>query len=198
MATKWCTVLEVAEKIFHIVLQGHLSTFQVTRSETLSLWLRYERFCLITPIQIIEWLRNDTQKQGRGSVLVFEVIYQISMSHCWKIGFGSKLGNITRPVAAIKSLRFAFCVFFIHSAAKFYFLNNICNIFSKFNSEGRTTKIYSQKYLTDIQEKLFCEDIFLTSSDLYHNLWIDTECSAPWITGTSILSANFKILDGGL
>ena len=44
----------------------------------------------------------------RGALLFFEVIHQISRSHGLKNRwFGSNLSKITRPVAAIKSLRFA-------------------------------------------------------------------------------------------
>ena len=59
-------------------------------------------------------LWNDAQRLegvGRGSLLCFKVLNQISMSHGPKNqqfhGFGSGLNKITRPVAGIKSLIFA-------------------------------------------------------------------------------------------
>ena len=63
------------------------------------------------PGWIHRWIWNDAKslmQYRRGALLFFEVIHQISRSHGlinrW---FESNLSKISRPVAAIKSLRFA-------------------------------------------------------------------------------------------
>ena len=65
----------------------------------------------MTPVWIHQWLRNDAKclkSHRRGALLFFWVIHQISRSHRLKNRrFESNLSKITRPVAAIKSLRFA-------------------------------------------------------------------------------------------
>ena len=97
----------------------------------------------ITPVWIHQWLWNDAQSlkwYRRGALMFFKVICQISRSHgtqihqfwpklsisrlhqiLWAHGpknwwFGSNLSKITRPVVAIKSLRFAYCFFSAHQA----------------------------------------------------------------------------------
>ena len=56
--------------------------------------------------QSLTWYR-------RNALLFFEVIHQISRSHGLKNqGFESNLSKITRPVAAIRSLRFALFTMF--------------------------------------------------------------------------------------
>ena len=57
---------------------------RVTRVEKLTIWLHFNRFWLVTQIQIIRCLRNyihSFQGQGRGSWFFFKVTHQISMSH---------------------------------------------------------------------------------------------------------------------
>ena len=64
-------------------------------------------------VWIHRWLWNDAQSlmwYRKGAPLFFKVIHQISRSHSPKNwSFESNFRNITRPVVAIKSLRFA-CV----------------------------------------------------------------------------------------
>ena len=50
---------------------------------------------------------NSFLEHGRGSLLIVEVVCQISRSHRQKNRFRFDLIKITRPVEAIKSLRFA-------------------------------------------------------------------------------------------
>ena len=76
---------------------------------------RIERFRTVTPVWIHRWLWNEAHSlmyYKRGVLLFFEVIHQISRLHGPNIDdLNSILSKITRPVAAIKSLRFA--LFFI-------------------------------------------------------------------------------------
>ena len=76
------------------------------------IWLQFEHFRMITPIWIHRKLWNDTHsflEHGRDSLLFYKIIHQISWSHGSKNQrFESDVSKITRPVAAIKSLRFAF------------------------------------------------------------------------------------------
>ena len=69
------------------------------------------RFRTVNLVWIHWWLWNDAQslnQHRRGALSFFKVIRQISRSHGTKNRwFGSNLSKITRPVAAIKSLRFA-------------------------------------------------------------------------------------------
>ena len=86
--------------------QGHMSNFKVTRGEKLTIWLWFEHFRLVTPIQIYGWLWNDTHSiWGQGRFLRSSIKFQCHTS--LKVGFGSNLCMITRPVTPIKSLRFA-------------------------------------------------------------------------------------------
>ena len=71
----------------------------------------FSRFRTVTPVWIHMLWWNDAQSLmllRRGALLFFKVIHQISRS-CRLINrpFESNLSKITRPVAAIKSLRFA-------------------------------------------------------------------------------------------
>ena len=111
MATKWCTKLEVGEKRCLIVFEGHLSNFKLKRLKKSSILTQIKHFRTVTPVWIHQWLRNDAKSfksHRRGVLLFFRVIHQISRSHGLKNRrFESNLSKITRPVAAIKSLRFA-------------------------------------------------------------------------------------------
>ena len=72
-----------------------------------------------------QWLGNDTQslkEHRRGALLFFKVIRQILRSHGLKNRwFESNLSKITRPVAAIKSLRFAL-----------FLDGNFCSLYSNY------------------------------------------------------------------
>ena len=75
---------------------------------------RIVRFRTVTQFWLHWWIWNDAHSlrwYRRGALLFFEVIHQISGSHRLKNWwFESSLGKITRPVAAIKSVRVAlFC-----------------------------------------------------------------------------------------
>ena len=111
MTTKWYAKLEAAWKRCPIVFQCHLSNFKVA-------WLKkivnfYPDWAFPDCISSLssQWLRNDAKSlkyHRRGALLFFGVIHQISRSHGLKNGrFESNLSKITRPVAVIKSLRFA-------------------------------------------------------------------------------------------
>ena len=114
MALKWCTKLNVlvrrgAQMLFKVICL--ISRSHGKKSPILS---RIERFRTVTPVWIHRWILYDAQSlksYRRGALLFFEVIHQISRSHRLKNRrFDSSLSKITRPVAAIKSLRFAFLV----------------------------------------------------------------------------------------
>ena len=84
------------------------SNFNVTWDKKLPISTRIERLQLEFTDQ---WEWNDAQNliwYKRGALLFFGVIHQISRSHGLKNWqYESYLSNIIRPVAAIKSLRFA-------------------------------------------------------------------------------------------
>ena len=111
MATKCGTKLEVAQKKCPIVYQGHASNFKVTQLKKSSILTQIRRFRSVTAVWIHQWLRKAAQSlkwHRRGALLFLKVIRQISRSHGLKNRrFESNLSKITRPVAAIKSLRFA-------------------------------------------------------------------------------------------
>ena len=111
MATKCCTKLEVEEKRCPIVFEGLPSNFKVTRLKKSSILTQIRHFRTVTPVWIHQWLRNEAKSlklHRRGALLFFGVIHQISRSHGSKSRqFESNLSKIIRPVAAIKSLRFA-------------------------------------------------------------------------------------------
>ena len=110
--------------------QGQRSKIKVTEVNT-----QLSRFRTVPPVWIHIWWWNDAQsfillRRGallfngfemmhkawcsirRGVPLFFDVIHRISRTHGLKNRwFRSNLSTITRPVAAIKSLRFA--LFFI-------------------------------------------------------------------------------------
>ena len=52
-------------------------------------------------------MTHIASRQGTGSLLSFRSSIKFQYHTVQKVGFGSNLGKITRPVAAIKSLRFA-------------------------------------------------------------------------------------------
>ena len=117
--------------------------FQVHRGQKKSLILtRIKRFWTVTWVRIYWWIWDDAQSlmyYRRGALLFFEVIHQISRSHRLKnLWFESNLSEITRPVAAIKSLRFALLNFKCQytrkslyqpsSAATLYFFLKYCTL----------------------------------------------------------------------
>ena len=110
MATKWSTKLEVAWKRYPIVFQGHTSNCKVTWRKK-SILTRIQRCRTGTPVWIHWWLWNDTQAWRS----IKEVPYCFFRSSIKFQGYmGIKiddlilmLSKIIRPVAAIKSLRFA-------------------------------------------------------------------------------------------
>ena len=101
----WC--LEEVPYCF----QGHPSNFKVTWLKKLSILTQIGHFWTVTQVWIHWWIWNDAQslmKYRRCALLFWGVIHQISRSHRLKNRrFESNLSKITRPVAAIKSLRFA-------------------------------------------------------------------------------------------
>ena len=100
MAMKCCTKLETAKERCPIVFQGHPSNFKVTRYKTSPILTQIGCFRTIGRSQ----LSNPSDLPCLGSSIKFQ-------GHtCWKNWrFESNLSKITRPVAAIKSLRFALC-----------------------------------------------------------------------------------------
>ena len=111
MALKWWTKLSIVWKRCPIVFQCHPSNFKITRDKKSPILTRIVHFRTVTPVRIHQWIWNDAQslmQYRRGALLSFKVTHQISRSHglkSWQ--FESNLSKITRPVAAIKSLRFA-------------------------------------------------------------------------------------------
>ena len=85
--------------------QGHTG-----QKESLFL-TRIERFQTVTPVWLHQWIWNDAQSlvfYWRGALLFCEVIHQISRQHRLKNRqLESNFSKINKPVAAIKSLRFA-------------------------------------------------------------------------------------------
>ena len=84
MDLKWCTNLDDAQKMCHIVFQGHASSFKVMRLKKSSIWTQIGRFWTVTPFWINWWIWNDAQSltlYRRRALSLFEVIHQISSSH---------------------------------------------------------------------------------------------------------------------
>ena len=94
-----------------IVFQGHPSNFKVPQDKKSLILIWIWHFRTVTPAWIYWWLWNTAQslmEPRRGALLFFEVIHLISRSYRMKNQwFESNLSKVTRPVAAIKSLRFA-------------------------------------------------------------------------------------------
>ena len=106
MTTKWCIKLEETWERCPIVFQCHLSNFLVMGDNKMPVLTRFEHFRTVSPSQMHWWLWNDTQSwkgHGRRSLLFFKAIGLISRSH--------RPNQVTRPVAAIKSLGFALFMF---------------------------------------------------------------------------------------
>ena len=61
MALKWCTKLNIAQKRYPIVFQGHPSNFKVTWDQKLPILTWIERFRTVTPVWIHGWIWNDAQ-----------------------------------------------------------------------------------------------------------------------------------------
>ena len=67
-----------------IVFQGHLSNFKVTQLKKWLILTQIGRFQTVTLVWIHRWPWNDAQsfkQHGRGVLLFFKVIHQISRSH---------------------------------------------------------------------------------------------------------------------
>ena len=111
MHNSWSSMEEVPYcfSMSSVKLQGH------TTKKNPSILTQIRRFRTVTPVWIHQWLGNDAQSlklHRRGALLYFGVIHQISRSHGLKNRrFEFSLSKITRPVAAIKSLRFVFFSF---------------------------------------------------------------------------------------
>ena len=118
MATKWCTKLEVALKRCPIVFQGHLSNFKVTWDKISPILTQIGRFRTISRSQ----LSNPQICLVGGHPIKFQGHTGLKN---WR--FESSLSKITRPVAAIKSLRFALFIMnlkFVHQVHKWRFWCN--------------------------------------------------------------------------
>ena len=111
MAMEWCKKLAVQLNRCPIAFQGHPSYFKVTWEKQSSILTCTECFRTVTPVWMHWWIWNDAHSlmwYRRGVPLFFVVIHKISRSHVLKNRqFESNLSKITRPVEAIKSLRFA-------------------------------------------------------------------------------------------
>ena len=101
-----------------------MSKSRGTKKSSIFTWT--ECFRTVTPVGIHWCIGNNAQSlmyYRRGALLFCEVIHQISSSHRLKYRqFESNLSKITRPVAAIKSLRFAWF-------SCWFALNIICIVF---------------------------------------------------------------------
>ena len=97
MAMKCCTKLETAKKRCPIVFQGHPSNYKVTRDKASPILTQIERFRTIGRSQ----LSNPSDLLVRGHPSNFKVTRAKNRL------LESNFSKITRPVAAIKSLRFA-------------------------------------------------------------------------------------------
>ena len=89
MVMKSCIKLDATWKRCPIVFQGHLSNFKVTQDNKSPIVTRFKRFQTVTLVWIHRWLWNDAQglkQHGRGALLIFKVIHQISRSHGTKSG----------------------------------------------------------------------------------------------------------------
>ena len=119
MHKAWCSIEEV-----HYCFPRSSIKFQGHKGKKSPISTRIERFRSVNSVWIHQWIWSDTQslmQYRRGALLFFEVIHQISRSHGLKNRwFGSNLSQITRPVAAIKSLRFAL-LFMIWTKIKLMF-----------------------------------------------------------------------------
>ena len=122
MHKTWSSMKEVPYNFFKIVRQ--MSKSRGTKKSSIFTWT--ECFRTVTPVGIHWCIGNKAQSlmyYRRGALLLCEVIHQISSSHRLKYWqFESNLSKITRPVAAIKSLRFALF-------SCWFALNIICIVF---------------------------------------------------------------------
>ena len=122
-----------------------------------------EPFRTVTPVWIHRWMWNDAQSLIR----IDEVPYYFSRSSIqlqwhtgWKKGFESNFSTIIRPVAAIKSIRFAL----------FIIISNMCN----FDSRGKfrlTLTLFFKWLVISVCDKL---SHFIKMSPFYHWLQIFT------------------------
>ena len=108
MAMKWCKKLAVPLNMCPIAFQGDPSHFKVTWDKKSSILTCTECFRTVTPVWIHWWIWNDAQ----SLMWLKEVPYYFSGSSIKFQGHtGWKIYNLNpiwvRPVAAIKSLRFA-------------------------------------------------------------------------------------------
>ena len=119
----------------YVKLQGH------TAKKTRLIWLIW-RFRTVTPVWIHWWIWNDTQSlmlYRRHALLVFGVNpSNLKVTRAKIRPFESNLNNITRPFAAIKSLRFAL----------FHFRSHLNTCISVNNG----TDVLKEKYITWISK----------------------------------------------
>ena len=109
MATKWCTKLEVAWKRYPIVFEGQTSNLKVTRlKKNHQIWPRLDVLGCLNSLMDLKWYKawyrrciEDVPYYFWGHPLNFKVTLAKNRR------FESNLSKITRPVTAIKSLRFA-------------------------------------------------------------------------------------------
>ena len=112
MAMKCCTKLETAKERCPIVFQGHPSNFKVTREKTSPISTQIGRFRTIgrsqlsNPSDLPCW-RSSVKFQGHSAKKNRRFWPKLGVSRLKNGRFESNLNKITRPVAAIKSLRFA-------------------------------------------------------------------------------------------
>ena len=113
MATKWCTNLEVAQKWCPVVFRCHTSNCKVTRWKHRRFWLELSVSGLQVQFEFtdgFEMMHKAWRSIEEVSYWFFSVIYQISRLHGQEIDDLIPIpisSKITRPVAAIKSLRSA-------------------------------------------------------------------------------------------
>ena len=102
----WSSIEEVPYCFLKVIRQ-----ILRTPVKKMSILTRIRYFQTVTPVWMHQWLWNDAKNlkwHRRGALLFFGVIHQVSRSHGLKNRwFEGNLSKITRPVAAIKSLRFA-------------------------------------------------------------------------------------------
>ena len=119
MTLKWCTGLGVVKKRCPIVFEGHPWNFKVTQDNKSPILTWIVRFKTVTPVWINRYIYNVAQilKQCRRGALLqsnFEVTRAENRL------FDSNLSKIVRPVAAVKSLRFALLMVELETISYWY------------------------------------------------------------------------------
>ena len=112
MAMKCCTKLETAKERCPNVFQGHPSNFKVTWYKTspiltqIGYFRTVGRSQLSNPPDLPCW-RSSVKFEGHSAKKYCRFWPKLGVSRLKNRRFESNLSKITRPVAAIKSLRFA-------------------------------------------------------------------------------------------